>query len=463
MLEGELERDDGLLVATVRLMDGESGVVLLSERFEQGLEEILVLERQIAEELTRFLSLPMSRRERRWLGSDPTTVLEAYRFYSRGMRHLENWYGPDRQNSVRSAAENFRQAVRLDPTFAAAYAGLVRALDARYSLDPDADFLRDAEVALENALAIDPELPEALVAQIRLRQTKGEFTSSLDDLEQLLLGHPRPDEAYRTIARGYEQAGDLESAQRILEAAVALAEDVWDNWNYLGSIRLNAGEFDEARASFTRAAELAPPDVLTPQANLFAVELYEGKFREAVALIADIEPERMDAGLSSNVASAYFYLEDYDNSERFYRRAIELEPNTPLLHRNLGDLFVRTGKIDLARAEFLVARNLTDQFLRESPASQGRLIERALYSAKAGDCSDAVQRSRAIQDTWNPTGAGAQQLAQAFALCASPDEAVSLLRRALALGISPEVVAVEDEFSSLRVHPDFISLIQTAP
>ena len=71
-------------LATVRLLDGDSGVVLLSERFEQDLDEILVLERQIAEELTRFLSLPMFRRERRWLGSDPTTLLEAYRFNSRG-------------------------------------------------------------------------------------------------------------------------------------------------------------------------------------------------------------------------------------------------------------------------------------------------------------------------------------------------------------------------------------------
>ena len=291
-------------------------------------------------------------------------------------------------------------------------------------------------------------------------QTKGEFTASVDDLERLLRGHPRPDEAYRTIARGYEQAGDLENAKRILEAAVALADDVWDNWNYLGSIQLDGGEFDDARASFARAAQLAPPDVVTPRANLFAVELYEGKFREAVDLVANIEPERMDAGLSSNVATAYFYVEDYDNAESFYRRSIALEPNRPIYHRNLGDLFIRKGELGLARSEFLIARDLVDQFLRESPGNQGRLVQRALYSAKAGDCADALPRSRALQDTWNPTGADAQQLAQALALCDSADEAISLLHRAVALGIAPDVVAVEDEFGSLRDHPDFAALTQ---
>ena len=154
-------------------------------------------------------------------------------------------------------------------------------------------------------------------------------------------------------------------------------------------------------------------------------------------------------------------MEEYDNSERFYRLALELEPNRPLLHRNLGDLLTRTGRHQQARLEFLEARRLTDQFLESSPDDHSFLVLRAVYSAKAGDCADALPRARSVQETWNPTGQNAQQIAQTFALCNRPDEAVSMVRLALELGIPAEILAIEDELSSLSDHPDFIALIAT--
>lgn len=91
------------------------------------------------------------------------------------------------------------------------------------------------------------------------------------------------------------------------------------------------------------------------------------EFREAVDLVANIEPERMDAGLSSNVATAYFYVEDYDNAESFYRRSIALEPNRPIYHRNLGDLFLLHRAVTLCIAPDVVAVEDAFGSLRDHP------------------------------------------------------------------------------------------------
>ena len=52
-----------------------------------------------------------------------------------------------------------------------------------------------------------------------------------------------------------------------------------------------------------------------------------------------------------------------------------------------------------------------------------------------------------------------QQIAHTFALCNQPQEAIAAIHRALELGISAEILAIDDEFSSLRDRADFIALV----
>src|SRR5437868_6109258 len=89
----------------------------------------------------------------------------AYDAYMRGMVKVSSENPPDNQDAIKL----FEQAVGTDPTFASAYAELSRAytIKARY-VASDAERKKsyeDAEVAVDKALAINPNLPEGHFAR----------------------------------------------------------------------------------------------------------------------------------------------------------------------------------------------------------------------------------------------------------------------------------------------------------
>lgn len=455
VLEGEVSSEPRGLVVDARLTDAESGVVLWSRRFSQNRAALPGFPRRIAGELADWLALRLSQRERRRLARDPTRSLPAYDTYTRATALLDD----GDVDSLERAAAAFREAVRLDDGFALAWVGLAEAQIKLYGLDPDPRLPAEAKEAIDRALRLDEDLPAALVLHAELLRVTGRARDSITELEGLLHRHPKPDEAYRQLANSYVEAGDLEQAERCLQVAVTLGEEVWSNWNALGSVQLQAGKYERARRSFERAARLVPPETPWPQANLGVVALYEGNFTAAVAIFSALGPDVADAELASNMGTAYFYVGELDKAQAMYSQAIELRPNDAALHRNLADLYARRGRDEEARREYAEALRLVERSLSSTPENPRLRLVRALYAAKAGQCDLGVAQARDLRLSLSPTAETAHRLAQTFAVCGERDDAIAALRQALALGRRPDLLAHEDEFRSLRDDPDFETLM----
>ena len=124
-----------------------------------GIARVHGLDRVMAGDLASFLSIPLSMDDRRRLASEPGGAEQALDYYVTGRRFLaevDALRGPD------SAAENFRQAIRLDPDFTLAHVGLSEALWETYLRDLDRRALEEAERHAGEALRLDPELAEVL-------------------------------------------------------------------------------------------------------------------------------------------------------------------------------------------------------------------------------------------------------------------------------------------------------------
>ncbi|MFQ5526072.1 MAG: protein kinase [Thermoanaerobaculia bacterium] len=455
VVEGELHAAPGGLRADVGLADARTGLVLWSKSYTEDRERVVSLQQAVARDLSRFASIPLSRKERKRLARKPTRSSRAYDFYLQAQQFLEV---VDNPRGSEFARDLYLQAVRLDPQFALAHVGLSEAQLRIYERTKDSDALTEAESRAQRALDLDAELPAAIVAMAKVYRATGRYAESLAELRPLLVNHPRPDEAHRELAFSYEEAGDLKAAERSLRSAVALRSDHWQHWNSLGGFLVRMGDYPQARAAFARASSLAPDGVSWPLWNLAAVRLREGDFEGAIEAFEELEEPIEDAKLAGNMGTAYFFANRLEEAEKCYRLAVKLEPGDPLKHGNLADLYLRRGREAEAQAEYRSAMALVAEALADSPNSNELRISQALYAAKAGECSLASSLADRLKTDLPATGQNAHDRAWVHALCDEREEALDAIRVAISLGVSGELIRQEDEFARLRDDAVFLAL-----
>ena len=101
-------------------MDVSDNRRLWGEQYNRKLSDILVVQDEIAREITEGLRLRLTGEEKKQLAKQYTANTDAYLLYSLG-----NYYF--RQNTkegFEKSIESFEQAIKIDPNYALAYAGL---------------------------------------------------------------------------------------------------------------------------------------------------------------------------------------------------------------------------------------------------------------------------------------------------------------------------------------------------
>jgi tetratricopeptide (TPR) repeat protein len=144
------------------------------------------------------------------------------------------------------------------------------------------------------------------------------------------------------LGEAYDLAGRNDDAINAYQQAVTAKPDVPGYYNNLGNVQARAGKIDEARASYTKSAELDPPNAATAWRN-FGISLYNaGKLKEAV------EPLKKASELDPKSAQVWYLLgaalvgtmETKKNGDKLefiiqpgtveaYQKAVELDPNGP--------------------------------------------------------------------------------------------------------------------------------------
>lgn len=463
VVDGEIQKEGKGLQYTVSLTDTATGFVLWSHRYSAPAGEGFVLQDTIAGDLATFLSIPLSPAKRRRIAEDPKGPILAYDYYVEGSRFLDRVEDP---RGATSAADNFRQALRIDPDFALAHVGLSEALWQIYRREGDRAALAEAERQAETAKQIAPSLPAAQLALARVYRTTGREQEAIQMIKGALALSQRPDEAYRELARSYQRVGDRKEAEKALRAAVSLRPGDWRDWNALGTFLAKRGNYQEARENFERAAELAPPGVLTPQARLAASSLATGHFEAAVEAFEKIPKPIRSPRIAANMGTAYFFSRRPDRwkkAEKYYLLAVRLNPKDPFYQANLGDLYQRRNRPAEAALRYRRARALLEERVANDPENPGLLSDLAYYSAKAEDCSTALSLTTRLREVLPATGPTAHHLAYIYAMCGEADAAIKEIRRAVKLGEPRELIRKEDEFLSLRQRSDFVALVGSPP
>jgi Tetratricopeptide repeat. len=159
-----------------------------------------------------LLAADSSRLERRG-----TKHAAAYEHYLRGRQLLNK----EKEAELRAAVELFREAIRLDSSFADAHAGLADTLTQLFRQRQDVPGLTpaDAVAASERAVALAPNLADAHVSRGNALQLLREFEAAKQAFERAIALEPRHFHAHYWFAKYWAASGEHALAAKEYELA----------------------------------------------------------------------------------------------------------------------------------------------------------------------------------------------------------------------------------------------------
>ena len=174
----------------------------------------------------------------------------------------------------------------------------------------------------------------------------GQFNEAITELSTAASLDPRLTEAHNLLGVAYDKKGLADRAKDSYERAVKVEPEDAQALNNLGFSLYQNGNYRAAVDRLKRAVKIAPTDdrILN---NLGLALCRLGKFDEAYKHFA-----RAAGPYTGNLNTARM-LERFgrdDDAIKYYEAARQIEPNSTLALKRLGELYKRTGRIDPAQA-----------------------------------------------------------------------------------------------------------------
>jgi TolB-like protein/Tfp pilus assembly protein PilF len=485
ILEGSVQKSGDAVRVNVQLIKAANDSHLWADTFDRKLTDIFSVETEVAKAIAEQLRAKLTGQEEQVIAAKPTNNTEAYDAYLRGLAYsLKPGF---LAGDALGAQKYLKEAVRLDPKFALGWA-LLSYVEARgyltATLQPTVALREEARQAAETALALQPNLGEAILA-------KGYYHyACLKD--------------YDTAVRYFEQARPLlPNSSRIPEQLgyVTRRRGQWDqsesyfneaerldprNASLLGQQALSyisLRRFPEALRKFDQVLNITPDEVDTLAVKA-AIAQAEGDLPRASALLAPLRPAAdLNQALETQVYQAILERRPAQIIPRLKEILTKPDPALGFLNGELRFYLGWAQEVanDHAAAQesWRQARSELESFLKEQPENFALIGDLALTNMGLGDKTTALalaERAMAAMPIEKDAAAGSRPmeiLARVAAQMGEPDRAIAALEKLLSIPgfgamaenvpLTSALLRLDPMFDPLRNDPRFQKLCEEKP
>jgi TolB-like protein/Tfp pilus assembly protein PilF len=281
VLMGRLTQRGDDLVINVELVDVRDNRHLWGQQYDRKLADIMNVQTEIAQDISEKLRLQLTGDETKRLAKHYTQNAEAYQLYMLG-RYYFNRSG--KKEDVEKSIEYYEQAIKKDPTYAPAYAGLgttYHLLGWMGWLPPKESWQKEEWAALK-AQQIDDTLAEAHVLKAAIKEFNLDWTGAEKEYKRALELDPNSVRAHETYGWHLEMFGRFDDAMSHLKRAQELdplsLELMWNMGVWLSFSR----QYDRAIEQLQKIIEM---DSNFIPAHTSMAETYQkkGMYEEAIA------------------------------------------------------------------------------------------------------------------------------------------------------------------------------------
>jgi len=355
ILEGSVRKSGNRVRVSTQLIEVSTQEHVWSDQYDRNLDDVFLIQSHIAENVADSLKLTLFPQEITHIEEKAPGTSTAYVAYLKGRALLH-----DRsEKAIRGAKEQFEIAIREDPSFALAYAGLAdtQIISSDYLLSPYPESLEEARANIRKAIELDPYLAEARVShaealmyEYRFQEAEEEFRRAISLNPSYATAHHWYSNCLADLGRNEESESEIVLAEDLdpLSSVIALAA----LYNFL-----EIGKFEEAEKRLERLVEIDPKSELVNEgfmiyhlirkewdkaleyinkmregnpvdpyldADTTYIFAMTGRKEEALELIQKIEREVPENSGTKYSLLAFAYVAlDLDESFRFLERALE--------------------------------------------------------------------------------------------------------------------------------------------
>jgi adenylate cyclase len=365
VLEGSVRKAEGRIRITAQLVDASTGSHLWAERFDRVFGDIFDLQDDISQNVVAALKLKLLPDELKAITERPTADAQAYRYYLEARAKLAvSWSSKE---YLRTARRLFGKAVKLDPGYARAYAGMA-------DCDAFAWVSGDLDVSYEDILANSGKALELAPGLAEAHASKG--------MALYASGHP-------------------EEAMPALQSAMELDTELFEAHFFYGLSCRDTGDFSSAALHHARAAELQSRNY-QPSAMLADVLMAMGRREESESAARRcLDRIEQAFGRDPDVAEvlgmgavALVCLGENERADGWVRRAMLLDPESYSVVYNAACTYAVIGKPS-------VAQTCLEYAFSQMPRARGWLLANAKHDAQLDslrgrpDFQDLMQRLNA--------------------------------------------------------------------
>jgi len=346
LLEGSVRKSGKELRITAQLIKAADGSHLWSQTYDRNLDDIFKVQDEIAAMVAQELKVALAASQR---ASNPPVNTEAYGWVLQGNFYHATY---SREGMAR-AVEAYRQAIKIDPNYALAWARLGSAYynQAANGWMPSSDGIAKARQALQRALRIDPKLVWAhytlagmhmsvdwdwraakseidsireaepdnrrqlAMAAADLASIFGRLDEAIDTYRKLVDSNPLDADTMSILALMLFNANRLQESAALSRRALQLSPNLASGSSQLGVTLLYLGENDAA----LRAIKSESDDIFRNCALSIAYWA-AGRRAEADEVLHELERKRSDIA-AYNIAQVHAYRGDVDAAFQWLDRA----------------------------------------------------------------------------------------------------------------------------------------------
>ena len=318
IVEGSVRKSGNRLRITAQLVKTADGYHIWSKSYDQELQDVFRIQDEIAKSIAEALLETLTPTQHSALRTKASKDVGAYEYYLRGRQFFKRF----RRADIEYAQQMFRQAIDIDADFAPAWAGYADCFSflVMYA-DPMPGYPKQARTASKKALELDPSLAEA--------------------------------HASRGLA--YLVSNDFDAAEAELEKAMELNPRLFEAHYYFARTRFHQGRLEEAIELFKSAGEMDPTDY---QSRCLRIQVLRGlgrdeesvaEAKEAIQVVENnLKWNPDDARAYHLGAGTLVILGDTERAKRWLHRAIEIDPEDPVVLYNVACNLATLGEIENA-------------------------------------------------------------------------------------------------------------------
>ena len=473
LLEGSVRRAGNRVRVSVQLINANNDEHIWAEDYDRDLTDVFAIQTDLARKIASALQAKLSPNENARLDRQPTKDSDAYLLYVQAHDYANR---PDRfRETSLKAEELFEQAIKLDPNFALAFAGLSMVQSWLYhEAEPTPARREKARLNANEALRLQPDLPEGhLALGYSYYYGDRDYQRALAEFEIAKRDLPNEADAYSAIAAIQRRQGKWVASNANFEKSVSLDPK---NANVLFNFAFNymaQRDFQTADKIFDRAIAADPQSFAAHGMKSALAIAWKGDVGFAENQLSSVPPGFDPDGLVTSARAGVLTLqrkfaEALRVTQQFRGETLTNPERAPCPKAFLeGSLYLHLGDKEKARAAFEQARPVAERLMREAPNDAARHAQYGAILAGLDQKQEAINEGkRAVEllpeseDAFDGPIITAS-LAEIYTWIGEPDEAFRLLDHLLTVpnGLTVPTLKLDPTWDPLRKDPRFQALI----